>query len=93
VAGYCKALEISPAELFGESAEASGISEDHLLELINTECRNRVMTLEQFGDVVGWDLEAAAKSAHGLLDDLSVDGLQWLCSELRIDWRRVLTNL
>ena len=93
MASYCKALEISPADLFGESNEASGISENRLLELINTECLNRGMTLDQLGDVVGWDLEAAAKSEHGLLGDLSVDGLQWLCKELRVDWRRVLIGL
>ena len=93
VATYCRALEISPAGLFGQSGEPSGITEQRLIELIHSECRNRGMTWEQFGDVVGWDLEAAAKSADGLLGDLSVDGLQWLCQELRTDWRRVLTTL
>ena len=93
VVSYCKALEIGPAELFGKSDEPSGITEDHLLELIQMECRNRGMTLSQFGDVVGWNLEAAAETADGLLGDLSVDGLQSLCKELRIDWRRVLIAL
>jgi len=28
-----------------------------------------------------------------LLEDLTLDGLQWLCRELHIDWRRVLAAL
>ena len=31
--------------------------------------------------------------SESLLEDMTVDGLQWLCRELRIDWRRVLLSL
>ena len=44
----------------------------------------------QFEEVVGWSLGECIDAPGRLLDYLSVDGLQWLCRELRVDWRRAL---
>jgi hypothetical protein len=35
-------------------------------------------------------LSACIDPPQRLLEDMTVDGLQWLCRELRIDWRRAL---
>ncbi len=86
----CKVLGISPAELFGESFSEPPVSTDELVKLIRQECLSRGLTLEQFEDVVGWRLSGCIEPPERLLEDISIHGLQWLCRELRIDWRRVL---
>ena len=50
------------------------------------------VTLEQFEDAVGWRLSACIEPPERLLEDMTVDGLQWLCRELHIDWRRVFLS-
>jgi transcriptional regulator with XRE-family HTH domain len=87
---FCRLLRIHPSELFGERISESAVSPEELVQRIHEECRSRGITLEKFGDVVGWELSACMDPPHRLLEDLNVDGLQWLCRELRIDWRRAL---
>lgn len=87
---FCRVLGIHPVELFGEKISESTVSVDELVERIREECRLRGVTLDQFEDVVGWRLSACMETPEMLLNDLSIDGLQWLCRELRIDWRRAL---
>jgi hypothetical protein len=87
---FCRVLGVHPVELFGEKISESTVSADELVERIREECRLRGVTLDQFEDVVGWRLSACMEPPEMLLNDLSIDGLQWLCRELRIDWRRVL---
>jgi hypothetical protein len=60
---------------------------------IHTECATRGVTLGQFEDIVGWRLSACIAPPEKLFVDMTVDGLQWLCRELRIDWRRVFLSL
>jgi hypothetical protein len=91
VASFCRALEIVPADLFGAHT-GSSVSESDLIGRIHDECQSRGITLEQFEDAVGWRLAQAIESPEGLLGNLTIDGLQWLCCELRIDWRRVLAD-
>ncbi len=86
----CKILCIHPVELFGEKISEPEVSAEELVRLIHEECCLRGITLEQFEDMVGWRLSACIKPPQRLLEDLSIDGLQWLCRELRIDWRRAL---
>jgi len=87
---FCRVLGIRPVELFGEEISESAVSADELARLIHEECRSRGVTLEQFEDAVGWRLSACIEPPERLLEDMTVDGLQWLCRELRIDWRRAL---
>ena len=86
----CRVLGIQPVELFGGELSEPAVSADELARLIHDECRSRGITLEQFEDVVGWRLSACIDPPGKLLEDMTVDGLQWLCRELRIDWRRAL---
>ena len=86
----CHVMRIHPAELFGDNISEPDVSADELVQLIHKECILRKVTLEQFEDAVGWRLSACIEPPQRLLEDLSIDGLQWLCRELRIDWRRSL---
>jgi len=86
----CRLLGIPPAELFAESRSEPPLSPEELVELIRQECVSRGLTLEQFEDVVGWRLSACIDPPERLLENISIDGLQWLCRELWVDWRRAL---
>jgi transcriptional regulator with XRE-family HTH domain len=86
----CRVLGIRPVELFGAEGSEPPISPEELVRLIHEECRFRGVTLEQFEDAVGWRLSACIEPPGKLLEDMTVDGLQWLSRELRVDWRRAL---
>ena len=90
---FCRVLGIRPVELFADTVAESPVSADELVRLIQAECSSRGVTLEQFEDAVGWRLSACIEPPEDLLEDMTVDGLQWLCRELRIDWRRVFLSL
>lgn len=83
-------LEVHPAEFFTDKIPDSRISAQELVTLIQQEYTARGLTLEQFEDLVGWTLRDYIDSPEKLLSDMSIDGLQWLCRELRIDWLRAL---
>jgi hypothetical protein len=87
---FCRVLGIRPAELFGGEISEPPVSPDELVRLIRKECHSRGVTLEQFEDAVGWRVSACIEPPERLLEDMTVDGLQWLCRELRIDWRRAI---
>jgi transcriptional regulator with XRE-family HTH domain len=87
---FSRVLRIHPSELFGEKVSEPPVSPDELVRRIHEECRSRGVTLEQFEDAVGWRLSACIDPPQRVLEDMTVDGLQWLCRELRIDWRRAL---
>ena len=86
----CRLLAIPPIDLFAESFSEPPVSPEELVALIRQECVSRSITLEEFEDVVGWELKAFMDAPKRILEDMSVDGLKWLCDELRIDWRRTL---
>lgn len=90
---FCQALNARPSELFGGNSAEAAVSARELVQLIGAECRRRAITLEQFEDAVGWRLSQCMNPPERLLDELSLDGLQWLCRELGIDWRRVILSL
>lgn len=89
---FCRVLGIRPVTLFADEIAEPAVSANDLVRLIHNECRSRGVTLEQFEDAVGWRLSACIEPPELLLEDMTVDGLQWLCRELHIDWRRVLLS-
>ncbi len=89
----CQVLNIRPIELFGGETTGSPISAIELVRLIHEQCHSRGVTLEQFEDKVGWRLSACIEPPEHLLEDITIDGLQWLCRELSLDWRRIILNL
>jgi DNA-binding XRE family transcriptional regulator len=90
---FCRVLGVRPIELFGVEVAEPPISAVELVRLIREQCQSRGVTLEQFEDSVGWRLSACIEPPEHLLADISVDGLQWLCRELGVDWRRVILSL
>jgi len=90
---FCEALGAHPRELFDVTTTGSAVSAKELVERIHAECRKRGVTLEQFEDAVGWSLGQCMEPPERLLEDMSLDGLQWLCRELGIEWHRVILGL
>jgi len=91
VGSFCRVLRISANELFG-LPKLPPISAEDLVRLIGEQCRDRGMTLKQFEDAVGWQLSEYMEAPNKLLGGISVDGLQWLCKELGIEWQRALAK-
>ena len=90
---FCRVLRARPAELFGVASTQSAVSAVELVSRIQAECRSRGITMAQFEDAVGWRLSACIEPPERLFTDISIDGLQWLCRELHIDWHRVILSL
>jgi hypothetical protein len=90
---FCEVLDTRPGDLFGVSTTESAVSATELAERIRAECAKRGTTLEQFEDAVGWRLSECIDPPERMLEDMSLDGLQWLCRELGIDWHRVIISL
>jgi transcriptional regulator with XRE-family HTH domain len=90
---FCKVLDARPAELFDIKTAEPPISATSLVLLVHQEYRARGLTLEQFEDIVGWRLSACIEPPEHLFDEMSIDGLQWLCRELGVDWHRVILSL
>jgi transcriptional regulator with XRE-family HTH domain len=87
---FCRVLRIQPADLFGGKLTQPSIPPEELVRLIFEELFNRGITLQQFEDIVGWRLGQCMTPPERLLEDMTIDGLKWLCRELRLDWRRAL---
>jgi hypothetical protein len=61
--------------------------------MIHEQCRLRNVDLEKFEDIVGWKLAPSLNDSDWLIREMTIDGLQWLCRELCVDWRRVILSL
>ena len=90
---FCGVLGVRPGELFGVETTESPVSATELVRLIHEQCRFRGVTLEQFDDIVGWRLSACIEPPARLLEDMTIDGLRWVCREVGIDWQRVMLSL
>ncbi len=90
---FSRILGVRPIELFGAEIAESPISAVELVRLIREQCHSRGVTLEQFEDAAGWRLSMCIDPPEHLLEKISIVGLQWLCRELGVDWRRVILNL
>jgi transcriptional regulator with XRE-family HTH domain len=90
---FCQVLNARPSEVFDITTTEPAVSAEDLVSLIQSECQKRGVTLEQFEDSVGWYLSRCMEPPERLLEDMSVDGLQWLCRELGIHWHRVILSL
>jgi transcriptional regulator with XRE-family HTH domain len=90
---FCEVLDARPSELFGVATPDLPVTAEELVSRIHAECRKRSVTLEQFEDAVGWRLSQCMDPPGRLLEDMTLDGLQWLCRELGINWHRVILGL
>ena len=90
---FCQVLAIRPADLFLIQPTEPPITAQELAALIHDHCRTHNITIPQFEDAVGWRLTESLIDPEDLFEDLSIDGLRWVCDELGIDWRRVILSL
>lgn len=90
---FSGALQVRASTFFGEDFVGAPVTSSDLADRIREECRVRKITIEQFEDVVGWKLSEIMQPPQRLLEEMTLDGLQWLCRELHIEWRRVLAAL
>jgi hypothetical protein len=90
---FSQILGIRPIQLFGGDFAEAPISATDLVKLIHEHCQSRGITLEKFEDAVGWRLSGCLEAPERLFGDISIHGLQWLCRELDVDWRRVILSL
>jgi DNA-binding XRE family transcriptional regulator len=90
---FCHVLGARPSELFGITTTEPSVSAEEVVALIHAECSKRGVTLEQFEDAVGWYLSRCMVPPEHLLEDMSLEALQWLCRELCIHWHRVILGL
>ena len=88
-----EAVGQAPTALLHCPCAGPAISGDELIALIRTQQPERRESLAQFEDHVGWRLRDLLGSADALLAGVTVDGLQWLCAALAVDWRRVIAGL
>jgi transcriptional regulator with XRE-family HTH domain len=93
VQGFCNVLGIRPARLFGVETREPPISVNELVQRIHDHCRSHGLTLAQFEDVVGWRLDGYVDPPERLFETMTIDGLQWLCEGLGVDWHRVILGL
>src|SRR6266498_4412930 len=90
---FCQVLGVRPGELFGIETRQLPVSAAELVHRIHDQCRSRGVTLEQFEDAVGWRLRGCIEPPERMLEDMTIEALQWLCRELGIDWHRVILSL
>ena len=90
---FCRVLGVRPIDLFGGEAEGPPVSETELVRLIHEKYRSLGITLEQFEEAAGWRLSDCIEPPEHFLEKITIAGLQWLCRELGIDWRRVMLGL
>lgn len=93
VARFAKVLGARAVDFFEAEPVEEPISATALVQLITRHCESNAITLEQFEDEVGWRLSACIKPPERLLENISIDGLRWLCGALGIDWRRVISGV
>jgi len=79
---FCR-VSYSPVELFADECRAASFSRG-----VSAAHSGRVSVTQHHTGAVREGSRLASERVHGtterLLDDLSIDGLQWLCRELRI---------
>ncbi len=90
---FAGVLSIAPWELVDAEGRDEPISADELAAAILGHCRVRKVTLEDFGDAVSWDVSKVVNTPQLLLSDISLDGIQDICRELGVDWRRFISGL
>lgn len=90
---FCQILSARPSELFHITTSEPAVSAEDLVSLIQAECQQRGVSLEQFEEAVGWYLSRSMEPPERLLEDITVDGLQCLCRELGLSWHRVILSL
>ena len=90
---FCQVLGISPPELFGIAVASSAIGVKDLVTLIRDYCRTGGLTVEQFENAAGWHIAASLDDPECFLHDYTIEGIQNICDELKVDWQCFVLSL
>jgi transcriptional regulator with XRE-family HTH domain len=86
----CLALGIKPRDLFDDKSNIEGpILPEQLLSEAKEYIKKRKLSVAEFSDCVGFEIEPSLKDPSKMLD-WNVDFLRWLCDEIGLDWRLAL---
>jgi hypothetical protein len=76
-------------------SELSSGSSGRLMDLavrVSVHCKEAGLTIEHFGDRVGWDVQQLVHAPATALEDWCVDTLRAVCSAVLFSWIDVLRN-
>jgi hypothetical protein len=93
IQSFCQVLGVRPADFFLIKQTEPPITAEQLASLIREHCRSHNLSLAAFEDAVGWDLSDSLDDPEMLFEDVSTEGLQWICKELGVDWHRIIAGL
>ena len=90
---FCQMLGIAPRELFGIDLDAPPITASELAARIRERCRAGNISVDQFEDACGWLVAKSLDDPERFLhDDYSIEGIQDICREANVDWRRFMLS-
>ena len=81
----CGILRLTSWELLEQLMPEHFVSPSELRDCILEDCRRRTLTVDQFGDQVGWDVQGLIRAPEEYLAQLNWNGLQDICLYLGID--------
>jgi len=88
----CKQLDIHTRDLFCENTSVE-LSISEVIEIIKRHCVGTKVSISEFEDIAGWELESCLENPPKALDEWNVDCLIDVSRELKIDWRCVIAGL
>lgn len=87
------ALGTDAAKLLKCASSEAPITGAELVDAIYQRLSASGESIKDFENRVGWRVQELLDSPEHLLSDVTIDGLQWLCEALQLDWRRVIAGL
>jgi len=92
VALLFKLLRIEPATFFETSPAPKPVSLDAVVQKINEYLNTQRMTVSQFEDRVGWDIEPLLNERSKILS-YDIDAVRDISNEIGIDWLSILQGI
>ncbi len=85
-------LKIEPAMFFATAPPPESVSPDALIRKISEYLNTKRMTVSEFEDRVGWDIEPLLKEPSKILS-YDIDALRDICNEIGVDWLSVVQSI
>jgi transcriptional regulator with XRE-family HTH domain len=85
-------LKVPLPAMFSETPSGSPGRLMDLAARVALHCSETGLSVEQFGERVGWDIQQFVTAPATALDDWCVDTLRAVCRGVRCSWIDVLTN-
>ena len=88
-------LHVSVAELLttaDNTPRTDSVSMAGLMKTVQTRIQEEEMTIESFGDRIGWDIASAIADPSSAWNDWNVDCLIEVCNAVGVDWLAILSS-